>query len=207
MDLSSIRERSLKIASRLGFAVNKALPLLDEVEVTKAADEAFRRLLCLHATAACAFGFDRRRARTWLEQEGVWGDLTTAERQFVENGQSNPAQFQVQVEGMWALAWALGIVPQLDFGRDCDGGFVMVLPNLKVGQGSDALRSKLNPRTTDEVVAACDLAYCLHWAVREAQLTGSKPPGNVEPCVIEERRRALEWLISDDAWDEVPLDT
>lgn len=207
MDLNSIREQSLKTASRLGFTVNRSLPLLDDVQITRSADEVLERLLCLHATAASAYGLDRAKAKTWLKVEEIWQNLTAAERQFVENDRSDPTRFKAQIEGMWALAWALGIVPHLDFGHDCDGGFVMALPNLKIGQRSDTLRSKMKPRTVEEVVAACDLAYCLHWAVRQVKLTGGKPSGKVQPVVIEERRRALEWLLSDDAWDEVPLDT
>lgn len=207
MDLNSIREQSLQAASRLGFSVNKSLPLLDEAETTRTAEEIVKRLLCLHAVAACSYGFDRTKARVWLEREGAWGDLVAVERQFIESGQGDAAQFKIQVEGMWALAWALGIVRQLDFGKDCDSKFAMTLPNLKIGEGSDALRSKIKPRPASEIIAACDLAYCLHWAVRQAQLTGSKPPGKVQPYVIEERRRALEWLLSNDPWDEVMLDT
>ena len=207
MALNLVREQSLKTASRLGFEVNKALPLLDEIQNARTADETFKRLLCLHATAACAYGFDRGKARAWLEQEDALGDLMASEQQFIENGSGDPNRFKIQVEGMWALAWALGIVPRLDFGKDCDNKFVMLLPNLKIGEKSDALRSKVKPRATDEVIAACDLAYCLHWAVRQAQLTGGKLPGKVQPYVIEERRRALEWLISSDQWDDVSLDT
>lgn len=207
MDLNLIREQSLKTASRLGFEVSKTLPLLDEVQNTRTADETVKRLVCLHATAACAYGFDRGKARTWLEQENAWGDLTASEQQFIEGGNGDPNRFKIQVEGMWTLAWALGIVPHLDFAKDCDNKFVMVLPNLKIGEKSDALRSKVKPRATEEIIAACDLAYCLHWAVRQAQLTGGKLPGKVQPYVIEERRRALEWLLSNDLWDEVPLDT
>jgi hypothetical protein len=207
MDLNLIREQSLKAASRLGFEVNKTLPLLDEVLHTRTADEAVKRLMCLHATAACAYGFDRRKARTWLEQENAWRDLTASEQQFVEGGNGDPNRFKIQIEGMWTLAWALGIVPCLDFGKDCDNKFVMVLPNLKIGEKGDALRSRVKPRATNEIIAACDLAYCLHWAVTQAQLTGGKLPGKVQPYVIEERRHALEWLLSNDQWDEVPLDT
>lgn len=207
MALDLIREQSLKTVSRLGYEVNKALPLLDEVQNTRTADEAVKRLLCLHAAAACAYGFDRVKAKMWLEQENVLGDLTASERHFIDGDNGDPSRFKIQIEGMWALAWALGIAPHLDFGKDCDSMLVMALPNLKTREKSDALRLKVKTRTVDEIIAVCDLAYCLHWAVRQAQLTGGKLPGKVQPYVIEERRRALEWLLSNDAWDEISLDT
>jgi hypothetical protein len=207
MNLDLIRKQSFKTASSLGFTVNKTLPLLDDVQTMRTTDEAIERLLCMHATAACAYGFDREKAKVWLERESIFGKLTTVERQFIDVGAGVPDQFKIQIEGMWALAWSLGVVPCLDFGKNCDNRFVMVLPNLKVGEKSDALRSKVTSHAIDEIVAACDLAYCLHWAIRQARLDGSKPPGKVEPYVIKERRRALEWLLCSEPWDKVSLDT
>jgi hypothetical protein len=82
-----------------------------------------------------------------------------------------------------------------------------MLPNLKVSQSSGDFRKKAHPRPLEQVVAACDLAYYLHWAIRQAELSGKQPPGNLKSYVVVERRRALEWLLSKEDWDEVPLDT
>ncbi len=82
-----------------------------------------------------------------------------------------------------------------------------MLPNLKQSQSSTDFRKKANPRPLEQIVMACDLAYFLHWAIRQAELSGKQPPANLKPYVIVERRRALEWLLSKEAWDEVPLDT
>lgn len=202
-----IRKQSIVTASRLGYSTNHALPLLDDVQNLRTVDESVNRLLCLNAVAACAYGFDRHKAVEWLRQEGVFDELATSERRFIENSDGDPIRFQVQVEGLWALAWALGLVPQLDFGEYCDDNFVILMPNIRSREASDVLRSKINPRTSLEVLAACDLAYCLHWAAREALLTGGKLSGDVQLYVIEERRRMLEWLIGEEEWDEVTLDT
>lgn len=207
MALNLIREQSLKTASRLGFAINNALPLLDEAQNARTAETIVKRLVCLHVAAACAYGFDKGIATAWLQQENAFDDLAISERRFIENNDGDSSRFKNQVEGMWALAWALGLVPQLDFSKGCDNTFVMLLPNLKIGESSDGLHAKAKPRSNEEIVAACDLAYCLHWSIRQAQLSNSKPPGKVQPYVIEERRRALEWLLGDDEWDEITLDT
>ncbi len=66
---------------------------------------------------------------------------------------------------------------------------------------------KARLRSDDQIVSAADLAYCLHWAIRQSELEGKRPPGKVPPYVVVERRRALEWLLSDEDWDDVPLDT
>lgn len=86
MALNLIREQSLKTASRLGFTVNNALPLPDEVQYARTTDETVKRLVCLHATAACAYGFDRGMAAAWLRQENAFDNLAASERRFIENG-------------------------------------------------------------------------------------------------------------------------
>lgn len=207
MLLNLIREQSLKTASHLGFTVNNVLPLLDGVQNARTTDATVKRLVCLHAAAACAYGFDKNMAAAWLRQENAFDDLAASERRFIENNDGDANRFKNQIEGMWALAWALGLVPQLDFSKGCDNTFAMLLPNLKTGESSDELRAKAKPRSNEEIVAVCDLAYCLHWSIRQAQLSNSKLPGKVQPYVIEERRRALEWLLGDVEWDEITLDT
>ncbi len=82
-----------------------------------------------------------------------------------------------------------------------------MLPNLKASEASAEFRNRVNPRSVAEVVVVCDLAYCLHWAIRQSELRRERLPGNLKPYVVLERRRALEWLLSQEAWDEVPLHT
>ena len=66
---------------------------------------------------------------------------------------------------MWAIAWALGVANELNFAKDCDNRFVMLLPSFKQSQSSADFRKKANPRSLEQVLAACDLAYWLHWAI------------------------------------------
>src|SRR5689334_1829980 len=123
MRFEELREGSLRTAERLGFAVSPSLPLLDVPEQARSAQEIGARLLCLQAAAASAYGLDRRKARQWLDQEGLTGDLTSSERDFIDRAIGETTRFKLQVEGMWALAWALGLVQALDFARDCENTF------------------------------------------------------------------------------------
>jgi hypothetical protein len=207
MDLKRIRDESMRTARQLGVDVSVTLPLLDAGLETRNADETVSRILAMSAVAATAYGFDKAKAIGWLQQEALIDSLTEQERAFVLKGVGEPNRFQMQVEGMWALAWAMGIVSEMNFGKDCDNRFAAMLPNLKVSQSSRDFREKVNPRSLEQVIAACDLAYCLHWAIRQAELRGQRPPGSLKPFVVVERRRALEWLLSKESWDEVPLDT
>lgn len=207
MDLKRIREESIRTARELGVDVWPTLPLLDAGLEMRSADETVSRILAMNALAATAYGFDKVRAIDWLKHEVLTDSLTQQERRFLFEDVGQPNRFQVQVEGMWALAWAMRIVNEMNFGKECDNRFAATLPNLKVNQSSEEFRNTASPRPLEQVVAACDLAYCLHWAVRQSELSGKRPPGNLKPYLVVERRRALEWLLTKESWDEVPLDT
>lgn len=207
VDRKHIRERSLVVALQLGYKVSPTLPLLDEAQRLRSQESALERFLCLHAAAACAYGMDRRLALRWLEEEMLHSSLTQDERYFIERTEGEPGRFRIQIEGMWALAWALGIAGALDFGQACPSSFVHMLPNLKHSESSTALRRKAALRGIEDIASAADLAYCLHWAIRQAELGGSLLVGRVETYVIVERRRALDWLLSVDEWDQLTLDT
>jgi len=138
-----IRDQSVRCASACGLSIPSTLPLLEAGIRARSQDEDVNRLLCLHAMAAASYGFDKVKALDWLRQEHLDDLLTGTERRFLEQGEGNPQSFKVQVEGMWVLAWALSLVPHLDFWKDCDNQFVTSLPNLKTGESGAELHVTL----------------------------------------------------------------
>jgi hypothetical protein len=206
MGSDPIRAISSSIAASAGILIPSTLPLLDAGSLRNR-EEIVDRLLVLTAVAATSYGFDRSKALAWLAQEKLDGLLTQDEALFLKEGKGREEVFQVQIEGMWALAWCIALVQDLDFWQDCDSQFVSKLPNLKVGESGRKLRDAARLRPLKEVFAACDLAYCLHWALRQAEIDGARPPGGLKHYVVVERRRALEWTLGSDSWDAVSLDT
>lgn len=207
MELLSIRRQSWRVVAELGLEVNETLPLLDFPISTRTVDEIFQRLLCLHALAAIAFGFDKQKAIVWTDSEGIYSAFTENEKAALQNKKKLSSQFKFQIEGMWALAWVLGLVPNIDFSKPCDQMFAALLPDLIRGQSSMYLKEKISLRPVQQQYEMCDLAYCLHWAVRHRELKGFGAPFGLASYVIPERRHALEWLICDESWDEIVLDT
>lgn len=186
----------------------ETLPLLEQgMSLQRSVDEVTRRMLSIHAAGAMAHGMERSETISWLEREGLTDALTDHESRYVLRGSGDSLRFIVQVEGLWALAWAMSMVDVLDFSRDCADDFVRMLPDLTKAEPSAGFRAGLRPRPIEDVVAAYDLAYCLHWAVRESRLSDQWRAGNLQPYVVIERRRALEWLLCTDDWDETPMDT
>ena len=105
------------------------------------------------------------------------------------------------------LVWSVGMAPKLAFVKPCPNDLVRMLPKLRTAESSAEFRSRAHRRSTEELLAAAELAYCLHWAITDASLRGAREPGRVPGWVIVERRGALEWTLTDEDWDEVPLDT
>ena len=206
MDMAVIRQASWDVASALGCPTNDALPLLDAISITRSEDEIVDRVFGMLCLAAAAYGLDQKRALEWLKREGRLEILTSEESGFLGDSQMNPAPFMEQIEGMWTLCWSLKLISDLDFSKPCSGDFVKLFPDLKKDESGVAFREKTSLRDSYDVIAKCDLAYCLHWGIVHRGLTG-KMQKLIRPYVIVERRRSLEWLLSDESWDEISLDT
>lgn len=208
MSLREIRQSSEQTAEALGYPINPNLPLLDSIERLRLKDELVNRTLCLYACVACSYGFQKDKAVEWLKQEGVYDYLANSEVRYLrEKSDKNTPLFQWQVESLWAMTWIASYHDKLDFSDSCPDDFIALFPDLKEGAPAIEFKEAAVTRKVEEVVAALDLAYCLHWAVRDAELNGRPVPGKVPPLVIRERRRALEWVISSEDWDDIVLDT
>jgi len=207
MTPSTIRKHSARIANSLGFRTIPHLPLIDDVSHRRSEAEVIDRFMALCVVVAVSHGFDREEASEWLDRESLWRLLTDKEEKFVVNSEGDPLRIHWLVEALWALAWALRLVNDLDFTKYSDDQFFTLWPDLKVGEPSARVRRQCHLRPQDEIRAAYDLALCLHWDVVEAALAGRKEPGVVPGEVIIQRRRALSWLLHDEDWDAVPMDT
>src|SRR5205085_7863594 len=60
-------------------------------------------------------GFDKAKVISWLNQEGLTDSLSEHEKRLIFEGVGQPDRFKVQVESMWALAWAMEITNELNF--------------------------------------------------------------------------------------------
>ena len=201
------RKQSLERAVSLGYPPAIPLPIIDDFMEPRPAPRIIERFLALIGVVAVAFGLDRQKARTWLEREGAWSALTDEERTFIVEGSDDSNYFQIRTEALWALAWVLGLVDDLDFSHYCRDKFDAFVPNIWKDEDSARMRPLVRLRSFDEIATACDLACCLHWALRQAWRDGTESPGKLRAYVIWQRRRALEWVLSRHAWDDVPMDT
>lgn len=205
--LNEIRTKSLQVCERLGYPRPHTLPLLDSEQDLRPLREIESRALVLSAVVAASYGFPRDRVVAWLEQEELVSALSEVERSFLFDGSGLAQQFQVQVECLCVFAWALEFLPALDFAEPSPNSLVTVFPDFRQTESGARFRRQARLRDLGSVLSACDLAYCLHWGIHQAAVSSNVMPGRVPPHVVIERRRALEWLLSRESWDDVSLDT
>jgi hypothetical protein len=100
---------------------------------------------------------------------------------------------RLEVESLFAVLWAVSVVDELDFDRGA-GDVTSYVPDVGAGEPSGALRTEADRRAGDELYAALDLATVLASVLGDEDLQLGLSPGNVEPYVVWERKRALAWI-------------
>ena len=206
MDLGQVRAGSLSVLAESGKPLPTHLPLLDQPR-PRTTEAAIDRLLCLNAVAAVAHGFPRSKAEEWLRQEGLFAKLDASESRFLANRNEAKVLFQWQVYGIQVLLWALGGLDRMSLDEPCPDDIVSKVPNLKTMDSSAAFRVDLKLRPIAELMATADLAYCNHWGRRDENLMKRNTQSQMAEREIMERRRALDWLIQDEDWYTMSLDT
>jgi hypothetical protein len=187
--------------------VNLWLPVFvdDDVE-PRSGTAVVERMLCLTLIAARAEGLERPRTIEVLTEFGLLPAITPNEKQFLDQEaptEHQRAQFVWKYECAWALQWALGIVPVLGDCRSICQADQVSRNALAVGKNFQA-----TPVGKEQILDAGDMLYRMHWACRDAQLNGKPVVVGLEPGVVWERRRAIQWLLEPDVdWDDLSLDT
>lgn len=205
INVMKVREKSLSAAEKFGFDINKQLPT---IELTKNRDisEIIGRTLALYAVVAVSYGLDRKDSIKWLKKEFIYGYLSNSEIDYLLNSTEEDGFFNRQVESLNVFAWSLFLVETIDFSAHCSSNLVSKFPDILKFENSKYFKKMSKLRDYETIYEFCDLSYCLHWAFVENPVD-KRRNSNVEKHVVIERRRALEWLISDVGWDELSLDT
>lgn len=116
--------------------------------------------------------------------------------------------FTWQYESLYVMAWALGLVEELEFpDHTCD--VPLVVNALRKCDSISKLLAKSKPRSPRELLDACDLTSCLHWACVSVRRHGLSEPAGMNTGVVIERHKALNWLTgfgNGASWDEVKAD-
>ena len=232
MDSERIEKREkiyCQLAER-GFKCARRLPLYrgdDKQDILRPLEEIAARLLALNALFLLVSAPDNiaatDRLQAFVDRNELLGHLTAAERAIFslkrsEANSAHSATIGWRLENMWALSWILGFDPAPPFFQgqipsEITRSMIMgFLPNLDATIGHFLQSTHSRSRTPEEVGAQEDLYYCVHNAVRSAQLGSDTVPHNFHPVrdggAIHERRHVFTWAMSpNQTWEETDLST
>ena len=219
------RRKTVEQLKKQGIAYNPHLPLLEAAgDVTLKSPEEVRKralgcMMCVQLACSINNGEDYGEALAFvLEKLSGWNvsvdDLLPKERlliqnKYTKNGCTDEFTRQDLVdivwtyEVYWSLIWALDLITDKELKNAeaiCDTERAMMISAYELPS------NKL--RNVEKILDMLDLFYCYHWACVDKQLRPETAIGKLNPEVVVERRRGLEWLISEETdWNEISLDT
>lgn len=201
------REHSLGIMKARGLKLPPPhFPLRERANI-RPVDEVVRRALALNALVHVHHGAPRDDVRGWAHDHGMLDGLTKAETAYWGGDDADKAEMSWRVEALYVLAWALGLNSRLDPWSTYDEATAEFFPRPLRDHDLAPYRSRYALRSPEEIFAEADLYYCLDWLVIEQGLERVRALPEVVAMTVHARRPALEWLTSDKAWDDVPMDT
>lgn len=108
-------------------------------------------------------------------------------------------------ETYWALCWYLGLVDDISDASllcDCNRAINFVI---KCKNFTEFMH-QCKPRTLEELLDMHDLYYRYNWAINEKKINPETNIGNLNSSIVIERRRGLEWILSNvDDWYSLQL--
>ena len=142
-----------------------------------------------------------------IDQFGVADQLNSKETRIVDGSYSEQDAIDMDwaYEAFWSLLWCLGLVKDISDGSgvcDCDKAIKIIMGCKSV----DDLVKKSKLRKKDEILDMLDLYFRYNWAINEVKVNPSASIGYLNPSTVIERRRGLEWVVSDvDDWYDLSM--
>lgn len=219
------KERSEKFLNKKNIKINPHLPVIeDETEAKiKSPEETVKRAVtALFATqiamdllnpqsdvkeSAAFFG-------EMLERLGLSGEPTPEEKMFFALVNANAPQptekfasdMAWRIEMVIPLLWACGIISEDLSYPDKMSEYIEQARVIASCDNFDELMQKVNMRNPSKILDKADLLFRMDWACVDARLRGEIPSGNLNPDVVVEQHKGLNWLIGAfdaENWDKV----
>ena len=144
-----------------------------------------------------------------LSKYGVESCLNEKEKRLFNGNCSKQDAIDVvwTYEAYWSLVWALGLIDDISNAVeicDCQKAISLVSECGSL----EEFKKQCHVRDIEEILDMLDLYYRYDWACTEKRFNPQTSIGGLNPEVVVERRRGLEWLISEENdWFDISLDT
>ena len=201
----------------LGITCYEQLPVIERTEKIKDIDTICKRAIAclLSIQLACDINQDddveeaTEFFKGLLERYGVWDELYDNEKKLFTGDYTKQDAINIvwTYEAYWALVWVLGLIDDIKMSDDiCDCEKAIALLSEKADYNEFKKTCRL--RSIEEILDMTDLYFRYHWACVEKRLKPETQTGNLNSDVVIERRKALEWVISDEYdWNYIALNT
>jgi len=214
------RETTQKLISeRLNNDIVIDLPLLDDECIKKNIQNICVRIsfnFAISALAECwndvaSFEQIQNNIKKRLLQDSLYKYYEHKDKIYLESPKkelslSDRIVMSWEDENLRVLTWAVSLTRSLPF-PTCTWKVNQITfgSRLYPANNFDVFMASCKLRTKEEILSQVDLHYCLDW------LKLAKPEVfkelKVNSDVLMERRRALEWLVSEEGYYDVSLDT
>lgn len=219
--MTELRLKNISICLEAGFKPVNSLPT-DFDRTLRPSIEIAKRLNAIKALVLWLMvpeeNLPNERILNFVNQNDL-KSFMTSEEQNILNLQRDDEQARNAIgwkfENAWPLAWYFGYQEPEIMGQMMTGEQMQeILMNFSCSLEEKVEDWIQNQKTISEedLIKKEDLFYCLHNAVRSAQLGGQTVPEGFHPVgnggVIHERRHSLTWMLSKDiSWEETDLST
>ncbi|MGI5172441.1 DUF4272 domain-containing protein [Treponema sp. OMZ 840] len=213
------RKKSNAKIKEMGIACMEVLPLREsskEVRLKSFEEICNRAIACLLSTQLAEDihnGQEYKKSKELflrlLEKYEVSNCLLEKEKRLFNGTYSEQDAIDIcwTYEAYWSLVWALGLVEDISYPNTiCD--VVRAIKLVGDTDGKEAFKAQCRLRGIEEILDMLDLHYRYHWATEEKRLRPETEIKDLDPEIVMERRRGLEWLISSGTdWFDISMDT
>ncbi len=213
------RRKSNNFIMEKGIACLETLPLLEDSTQVKLKSldvickRAIATLLAIQLACDIGAGNDYEESKQLLtkllDKYDVKAELLAKEKKLFDGTYSMQDALDVAwtYEAYWSLIWTLGLVDDISYPTDicdCKKAIRIVCDCRNYQEFVD----QCQPKNIEEILDMLDLYYRYHWACVEKRINPNTSIGRLNPEVVVERRRGLEWLVSNEIdWNDISLDT
>lgn len=219
------KERSEKFLNKKNIKINPHLPVIeDETEAKiKSPEETVRRAVTALFATQIAMDFlnpesDVKESAAFfgemLERLGLSDEPTPEEKMFFALVNANAPQptekfasdMAWRIEMVIPLLWACGIISEDMSYPDKMSEYIEQARVIAACDNFDELMQKVNMRNPSKILDKADLLFRMDWACVDARLRGEIPSGNLNPDVVVEQHKGINWLIGAfdaENWDKV----